>query len=92
MRPAGRHRAATTSFKPFLQHVASGGPERTRTIDLKSGRKRPHVLTSGAADARPSPPTATTGDDSTRQGRPDKTALDTPLANYTSENLSDQAR
>jgi site-specific recombinase XerD len=49
MRPAGRHRAAATSYKPFLQHIASGKPERTRTIKLKTGRKRPRVLTAGQA-------------------------------------------
>lgn len=45
MRPTGPHRSAATSFKPFLQHIASGKPERTRTIKLRSGRKRPRVLT-----------------------------------------------
>jgi len=45
MRPAGPHRSAATSFKPFLQHVASGKPQRERTIKLKTGRKRPRVLT-----------------------------------------------
>ncbi|GIF13530.1 phage integrase family protein [Actinoplanes teichomyceticus] len=44
-RPAGRHRAAATSYKPFLQHIASGRPERSRTIKLKTGPKRPRVLT-----------------------------------------------
>ncbi|MFJ7265044.1 tyrosine-type recombinase/integrase [Streptomyces globosus] len=45
MRPAGRHRAAATSYKPFLQHIASGRPERTRTVSLKAGRRLPRVLT-----------------------------------------------
>lgn len=45
MRPAGRHRSSATSYKPFLQHLASGRPERTRTIKLKSGRRHPRVLT-----------------------------------------------
>lgn len=49
MRPAGRHRSAATSYKPFLQHIASGKPERTRTIKLKAGRKRPRVLTAAQA-------------------------------------------
>ncbi|MCY0946553.1 tyrosine-type recombinase/integrase [Streptomyces antarcticus] len=49
MRPAGRHRSAATSYKPFLQHIASGKPERTKTIKLKSGRKRPRVLTAAQA-------------------------------------------
>ncbi|MFF3159893.1 tyrosine-type recombinase/integrase [Streptomyces sp. NPDC057910] len=49
MRPAGRHRSSATSYKPFLQHIASGRPERTRTIKLKSGRKRPRVLTAAQA-------------------------------------------
>jgi site-specific recombinase XerD len=48
MRPAGRHRAAT-SYKPFLQHIASGKPERTRTISLKADRRRPRVLTAAQA-------------------------------------------
>lgn len=45
MRPVGRHRSAATSYKPFLQHIASGKPERTRTIKLKTGRTHPRVLT-----------------------------------------------
>lgn len=45
MRPPGRHRSAATSYKPFLQHIASGRPERTQTIKLKAGRRRPRVLT-----------------------------------------------
>lgn len=45
MRPVGPHRSAATSYKPFLQHIASGKPERTRTIKLKNGRKHPRVLT-----------------------------------------------
>ncbi|MEV6655013.1 transposase [Streptomyces sp. NPDC051219] len=45
MRPAGRHRSSATSYKPFLRHIASGKPERTRTIKLKNGRKHPRVLT-----------------------------------------------
>jgi integrase len=45
MRPAGHHRTAGTSYKPFLQHVAAGRLERTKTIKLKTGRKRPRVLT-----------------------------------------------
>ena len=45
MRPAGPYRSAATSFKPFLQHVASDKPQRERTIKLKSGRRRPRVLT-----------------------------------------------
>lgn len=49
MRPAGRHRSAATSYKPFLQHIASGKPERTKTIKLRSGRKRPRVLTAAQA-------------------------------------------
>ena len=49
MRPAGRHRAAATSYKPFLQHIASGKPERQRTIKLKADRRRPRVLTATQA-------------------------------------------
>ncbi|MFI6084209.1 tyrosine-type recombinase/integrase [Streptomyces sp. NPDC051217] len=49
MCPAGPHRAAATSYKPFLQHIASGKPERTRTISLKADRKRPRVLTASQA-------------------------------------------
>jgi site-specific recombinase XerD len=45
MRPAGPYRSAATSYKPFLQHVASGKPGRTKSIKLKTGRKRPRVLT-----------------------------------------------
>jgi site-specific recombinase XerD len=45
MRPAGHHRTAGTSYKPFLQHIAAGKPERTKIIKLKTGRKRPCVLT-----------------------------------------------
>ena len=44
MRPAGHHRTAGTSYKPFLQHIASGKAERTKTIKLKTGRRRPRVL------------------------------------------------
>lgn len=44
MRPAGRHHAAATSYKSFLAHIASGQPERTRTIKPNSGRKRPRAL------------------------------------------------
>jgi integrase len=49
MRPAGRHRSAATSYKPFLQHIAAGRPERTRTIKLKADRRRPRVLTAAQA-------------------------------------------
>ncbi|WP_370424137.1 site-specific integrase (plasmid) [Streptomyces sp. QH1-20] len=49
MRPAGWHRSSATSCKPFLQHIASRKPERTRTIKLKSGRKRPRVLIAAQA-------------------------------------------
>lgn len=49
MCPAGRHRAAATSYKPFLQHIASGKPERQRTIKLKADRRRPRVLTGSRA-------------------------------------------
>ncbi|MFG1952499.1 tyrosine-type recombinase/integrase [Micromonospora sp. NPDC048830] len=51
MRPVGWHRSAATSYKPFLQHVGSGKPERTRTIKLKAGRKRPRVLTAAQVQA-----------------------------------------
>lgn len=44
-RPAGRYRSAATSYKPFLQHIASGRPGRAKSIKLKAGRKRPRVLT-----------------------------------------------
>ncbi|MFI9248234.1 hypothetical protein ACIGXF_38050 [Streptomyces sp. NPDC053086] len=37
MRPAGPHRSAATSYKPFLQHIASGMPGRTRTIKRSKG-------------------------------------------------------
>ncbi|GGJ33479.1 tyrosine-type recombinase/integrase [Streptomyces brasiliensis] len=35
--------------EPFLQHIASGRPGRTRTIKLKSGRKHLRVLTAAQA-------------------------------------------
>jgi integrase/recombinase XerD len=49
LRPAGRHRSAATSYRPFLQHVASGQPVRAKTIKLKTGGRRPQVLTVGEA-------------------------------------------
>lgn len=49
LRPAGHHRPAATSYKPFLQHVASGQPARTRTVKLKTGGRHSRVLTAGEA-------------------------------------------
>jgi integrase len=51
MRPAGRRRGAATSYKPFLEHVAKGKPQRQRTVALKASRSRPRVLTVGQAQA-----------------------------------------
>jgi integrase len=44
MQPAGR-RGSATSYKPFLHHVTKSGPQRRRTIKLKTSRPRPKVLT-----------------------------------------------
>lgn len=49
MRPPGWHRSAATSYKPFLQHIASGRPERQRTIKLKADRRCSRVLTAAQA-------------------------------------------
>lgn len=43
MRPA-RHRSASTSYKPFLDHVSKGQLQRRRTIGLKAPRPRAKVL------------------------------------------------
>jgi integrase/recombinase XerD len=43
MQPAGR-RGSATSYKPFLHHVTKSGPQRRRTIKLKTSRPRPKVL------------------------------------------------
>lgn len=51
LRPAGHRRTAGTSYKPFLQHIASGKPERRKIIKLKTGRRRPRVLTAVQAQA-----------------------------------------
>jgi integrase/recombinase XerD len=49
MQPAGR--GSSTSYKPFLQHVTKNGPQRRRTIGLKTSRARPEVLTAAEAQA-----------------------------------------
>ena len=48
MQPAGR-RGPATSYKPFLHHVTKSGPQRRRTIKLKTSRSRPKVLTAAEA-------------------------------------------
>ena len=48
MQPAG-HRGSATSYKPFLHHVTRSGPQRRRTIKLKTARLRPKVLTAAEA-------------------------------------------
>ena len=50
MQPAGR-RGSATSYKPFLHHVTKSGPQRRRTIKLKTSRPRPKVLTAVEAQA-----------------------------------------
>jgi integrase/recombinase XerD len=50
MQPAGRH-GSSTSYKTFLQHVTKNGPQRRRTIGLKTPRARPKVLTAAEAQA-----------------------------------------
>src|SRR6266700_886274 len=44
LQPTGR-RGSATSYKPFLHHVTKNGPQRRRTIKLKTSRRRPKVLT-----------------------------------------------
>jgi integrase/recombinase XerD len=41
---AGR-RGSATSYKPFLHHITKSGPQRRRTLKLKTSRARPKVLT-----------------------------------------------
>ena len=48
MQPAGR-RGAGTSYKPFLHHIIKSGPQRRRTIKLKTSQPRPKVLTAAEA-------------------------------------------
>jgi integrase len=46
MQPAGRRGGGSaTSYKPFLDHITKSGPQRRRTIKLKTSRPRPKVLT-----------------------------------------------
>jgi len=45
MQPAGRRGSASTSYKPFLHHITKSGPQRRRTLKLKTSRARPKVLT-----------------------------------------------
>jgi integrase/recombinase XerD len=50
MQPAGRRGAGSgTSYKQFLHHVTKSGPQRRRTIKLKTSRPRPKVLTAAEA-------------------------------------------
>ena len=51
MQPAGRGRPAATSYKPFLQHVAKGRPQRRRTVKLAAPARAPQVLTAHQAQA-----------------------------------------
>jgi len=51
MQPAGRGRPAATSYKPFLQHVAKGRPQRRRTVKLAAPARAPQVLTARQAQA-----------------------------------------
>jgi site-specific recombinase XerD len=48
MQPAGR-RGSATSYKPFLHHITTSGPQRRRAIKLKMSRPRPKVLTAAEA-------------------------------------------
>ncbi|WP_078859721.1 tyrosine-type recombinase/integrase [Streptomyces rubellomurinus] len=50
MRPAGR-RGRGGSFKPFLEHIAKSGPQKTRTIRLRESRRQPRVLSAAEAQA-----------------------------------------
>ncbi len=46
LQPAGQRGAGpVTAYKPFLHHVTKSGPQRRRTIKLKTSRPRPKVLT-----------------------------------------------
>ena len=40
-----RESAGRGGWKPFLHHVTKSGPQRRRTIKLKTSRPRPKVLT-----------------------------------------------
>jgi integrase/recombinase XerD len=51
MQPAGRGRPPATSYKPFLQHVAKGRPQRRRTVKLAAPAPAPQVLTARQAQA-----------------------------------------
>jgi integrase/recombinase XerD len=55
MQPAGR-RGSATSYKPFLHHVTKSGPQRRRTIKLKTSRLRPKVLTAVEVQTSLRPP------------------------------------
>jgi integrase/recombinase XerD len=50
MQPAGR-RGSAASYKPFLHHITKNQPPRRRTIQLKTSRPRPKVLTAAEAQA-----------------------------------------
>jgi integrase/recombinase XerD len=51
MQPAGRRGGSSMSYKPFLHHITKSGPQRRRTIKLKSPRQRPRVLTAREAQS-----------------------------------------
>jgi integrase/recombinase XerD len=51
MQPAGRGRPAATAYKPFLQHVSKGMPQRRRTVRLAAPAPAPQILTTGQAQA-----------------------------------------
>ncbi len=51
MQPAGRGRPLATSYKPFLQHVSKGMPQRRRTVKLAAPAPAQQILTAGQAQA-----------------------------------------
>ncbi len=51
MQPAGRCRPPATSYKPFLQHVSKGMPQRRRTVKLAAPAPAQQILTAGQAQA-----------------------------------------
>lgn len=51
MTAAGHRGSSATSYRPFLQHISKGMPQRRRTISLPATRSRPQVLTTVEAQA-----------------------------------------
>ena len=47
LQPARRR----AGWKPFLYHLSAGGPERRRTVKLRSPRKQPVILTAAQVQA-----------------------------------------